>query len=52
MPMISIEFTEKWINKTKNVFMFGKVITELSKDELLACLAFLIHKQVEDRKRG
>ena len=45
------EFTKRWINRTKDKFMFSVNINKLTKDELLASLAFLIQKEDEDRKR-
>ena len=45
------KFKKQWLNRTNDKFMFGTNIGILDKDELLACLAFLIHKEKEDREK-
>ena len=51
MFTIPSKFKKQWLNRTKDKFMFGTSINDLDKDELLACLAFSMHKEKEQRER-
>lgn len=45
-------FVEHWLAQATNAFMFGALITDLSRDELIATAAFCISSNITTREEA